>query len=367
MGRYDYPTVKSEWSRTSPDDEDWEGLCHGWAPASFFFTEPRPITLTNPDGINVPFGSSDIKALLTYFVAEYSSSTRNKRFVGDRCKYDLDSNEEAADSSACSDINAGSFHVIIANQIGIMKQGFLGDRDRGIEVWNQPIMGYDTSVTRTRSTSRGTDVTVSTRMYYGQETSPRWDAHDPRIVYETFRYTLNLDRNGNIVGGDHITFNRPDFFYNAELGSFTGYFSTLQTIYQRSVGISSPRTPSVAMASPSVAEPSPLVLNATVLAERTGSFGTGESPYPNNHVASWSIQSPGSNSIVISFTSFATERHRDTVKIYEGSNGDGALVAVLHGHELPNDVVVRGDGALIVFESDDSTPDDGFEATYEAL
>jgi hypothetical protein len=28
-GRYDYPTVRSEWGRTSPNDEYWEGLCHG--------------------------------------------------------------------------------------------------------------------------------------------------------------------------------------------------------------------------------------------------------------------------------------------------------------------------------------------------
>ena len=28
-GRYDYPTVKAEWQRTSPQDEYWEGLCHG--------------------------------------------------------------------------------------------------------------------------------------------------------------------------------------------------------------------------------------------------------------------------------------------------------------------------------------------------
>lgn len=28
-GRYDYPTVQSEWQRTSPNDAQWEGLCHG--------------------------------------------------------------------------------------------------------------------------------------------------------------------------------------------------------------------------------------------------------------------------------------------------------------------------------------------------
>lgn len=37
--RFDYPTVKSEWQRTAPTDAKWEGLCHGWAPASLYYHE----------------------------------------------------------------------------------------------------------------------------------------------------------------------------------------------------------------------------------------------------------------------------------------------------------------------------------------
>ena len=32
VGRYDYPTVNAEWQRTSPQDEQWEGICHGYVP-----------------------------------------------------------------------------------------------------------------------------------------------------------------------------------------------------------------------------------------------------------------------------------------------------------------------------------------------
>ena len=67
--RLDYPTVKSEWRRTSPSNPNWFGLCHGWAPASKLFREPGPVTLTASNGIRVPFGSSDVKALLTYLLA----------------------------------------------------------------------------------------------------------------------------------------------------------------------------------------------------------------------------------------------------------------------------------------------------------
>jgi hypothetical protein len=80
-GRYDYPTVKSEWQRCSPQDPTWTGLCHGWAPASMAYLQPYPVNLTNKDGILVPFGSSDVKALLTYFVAQYEDGFSSTEYV----------------------------------------------------------------------------------------------------------------------------------------------------------------------------------------------------------------------------------------------------------------------------------------------
>jgi hypothetical protein len=35
------------------------------------YRQPHAVTLVNADGISVPFGSSDVKALLSYFTAEY--------------------------------------------------------------------------------------------------------------------------------------------------------------------------------------------------------------------------------------------------------------------------------------------------------
>jgi len=67
MGNYDYPTVYSERKRTSPDMEDWQGICHGWVPAAIQIDEPKPYTATNSDGVSIPFGSSDIKGLLSYY------------------------------------------------------------------------------------------------------------------------------------------------------------------------------------------------------------------------------------------------------------------------------------------------------------
>ena len=70
VGRLDYPTVLSEWRRTAPPAPQDSGLSSGWAAASVLYDEPGPVTLTAPSGLRIPFGSSDVKALLTYFLRE---------------------------------------------------------------------------------------------------------------------------------------------------------------------------------------------------------------------------------------------------------------------------------------------------------
>ena len=43
-------------------------------------------------------------------------------FVGERCKYDLQNHPDRENDTACADLNAGAFHVIIANLLGTGKQ-----------------------------------------------------------------------------------------------------------------------------------------------------------------------------------------------------------------------------------------------------
>lgn len=50
--------------------------------------QPDAVTLKNADGITIPFGSSDVKALLSYFLAEYN--TVPTPYLGERCNIDLD-------------------------------------------------------------------------------------------------------------------------------------------------------------------------------------------------------------------------------------------------------------------------------------
>jgi hypothetical protein len=72
----------------------------------------------NADGIPVYFGSSDVKALLTYWVANYDEAVSSSSIVGRRCAYDIADDPRLAETPECSDINPGSFDVLVSNLIG---------------------------------------------------------------------------------------------------------------------------------------------------------------------------------------------------------------------------------------------------------
>lgn len=127
--------------------ETWWGLCHAWAPASIMEDEPlEPVEYNG-----VTFDVSDVKALLTM---EYDKV--DSLFIGSRCNRVL--SEETAEriglpvierdetgrvvNDECRNVNAGTFHIIVTNFIGLMDRSVIMDKDFEYEVWNQPITGY---------------------------------------------------------------------------------------------------------------------------------------------------------------------------------------------------------------------------------
>jgi hypothetical protein len=233
-GSYDYPLVESERSRTSPDDPSWFGLCHGWAPAAINFTEPKPVTVTSVDGIEVPFGSSDIKALLTY--AQQDSD--DMRFVGQRCNPGDD-----PDSPQCRSVNAGSFHVILANQLGLVGEAFVANIAPRDEVWNQPVFGFKTRViSESASVYPGaapgtvTIAHVESQMQYISEIGAHWDArpydrYPNQASSRTYRYKLELNSDGEIIGGEWDDASHPNFLWAQDPPELTGYWQKLAEVY----------------------------------------------------------------------------------------------------------------------------------------
>jgi hypothetical protein len=243
IGDYRYGTVETERNRVSPRNETWEGICHGWAPAAINFEEPKPVVLANQDGIKIPFGSSDVKALLSYYQGQIKRLPAP--MLGDRCYDDIAANPARAIDPSCRDTNAGAFHIVLANQIGIRQQGFVADVTRDYMVWNQPVHAFTSRVLRTQAPSPGAapgtveEKLIETVMTYTVEVDPQWDAlvgtpgHSDDAA--TYLYRVELDRNGEIIGGEWETEERPDFLWTQPRPQFEGRWSPLETIYRAAI------------------------------------------------------------------------------------------------------------------------------------
>jgi hypothetical protein len=253
MGDYKYTLTRKILGRYTTRDLWWEGICHGWAQAATNYPEPAKVLITNPDGIKVPFGSSDVKALLA--MHEASNFGGKFAFTGRRCKVggkvegegdDRDRNPnppepELANSPDCKDVNAGAFHAVITNMLGIHGRGFVADIDRFNDVWNQPVTSYSSTVIGEEVVSEfesaqgvSRKMRVKTKMTYGEELkffTPELAATGARnfvskepvtgTVHQEFRskpyeYILELDSSGKIVGGEWISETRPDFLWMYE-------------------------------------------------------------------------------------------------------------------------------------------------------
>jgi hypothetical protein len=234
-GHYDYPLTHRVYEQVA-GSASWEGICHGWSAAALLYVEPAPVELVNPDGIRVRFGSSDVKALLSYFYAWDAATPAHNlglRCDGRRSPYD-----------ACGeDANAGAFHIILANEIGLKHVGFIADVDPSPEVWNQPVYAYESSVISERGPSRnsaiGTDrqVLVETKMTYSEESVSQWEpvsgTEKFRHTTVVYRYWLELNASGEIIGGSWASRKRPDFIWTKEKApAFTGDLADLTRIYK---------------------------------------------------------------------------------------------------------------------------------------
>jgi hypothetical protein len=224
VGDYRYTLVQAERVRTSPTKLRWEGICNGWAAASMLFSEPKPVELQSVEGITLPFGASDVKALLSYYMAFYG---QGYRMISERCE----SREDKA-SPECRDMNAGSFHILLANYLGYLKRPFLMDIAQQETVWNHPIYGFDSKVLEEKfgaspGAAPGTvkEVSIQTKMTYATETEPTWEQTGTYQVVKHYEYRLELDARDNIIGGEWLQENRPDFGWQLAFSRFYDAYS----------------------------------------------------------------------------------------------------------------------------------------------
>ncbi|MDW5419094.1 hypothetical protein R6242_21205 [Iodobacter sp. CM08] len=231
--------------------ESWEGLCHGWAPASYMYQRPsRSITLYNAAGKAVTFRPSDIKALNTLLWARLSYKTK---FIGGRCNIQNPKTDEIGRilDKDCNDNNPGSFHLALINQIGINKRSLVFDATYDYQVWNQPITAYNLTYYNPETGSiskRAQDVMIAKEKYskdkfkkyrsregdsvvgvkltvdYVLETKPSTKESDSpandSVTQVTYYYDLELNsKTGKVVGGEWHQKGHPDFLWTPSAGS----------------------------------------------------------------------------------------------------------------------------------------------------
>lgn len=217
--------------------EDWWGSCHAWTPAAILEREPlEPVTING-----VRFETSDIKALL---ISLYDESTQIA--IGDRCSLanpPRDATGRIIDA-ACRNTNAGTFHLLLANLLGVQARAFGEDRVTDLQVWNQPLIGYRLPVSREITAAQANALLgvagdaypynpaakrfaeVAADVDYVVEAYPSTRPSSPHIDdyvrTDHYRYVLELDQAGAIIGGEWIAArsggtyaqnDRPDYLW----------------------------------------------------------------------------------------------------------------------------------------------------------
>ncbi len=213
MGKYDYPLKQEVSGIATPSAKWWSGVCDGWSLAALQYKEPKAVDMKNPDGVVIPFGSSDVKGLMSYAAARHFEVQTKQ--VGGRC-FGIG---RIFGNSSCADINAGALHVVLANQIGIKKEGIVMEKDPGPQIWNQATYGFQFKLLGSARPDSGSyGVRVQAIVYYSDELEKsEWDpvvgtAKNVEGKLE-LDYILDLDSSGNIIGGSFIGSNRPDFVW----------------------------------------------------------------------------------------------------------------------------------------------------------
>ncbi len=232
MGHYDYPLRKEVNSSVANENaETWEGMCNGWAVASYLHVEPQPKTLTNPDGIQIPFGAEDIKGLLSYYYS-YHHAPEVKAKVGESC-----------DARNCQDdVTAATFHLALANTIGMKKSALLMDLDRTRDVWNHPVVAFESEYRGNAEihdgVTPGTHSVIkikTTVTYVDEELNQTWvpviGTGNQLETVQIYQYWLHLDRDGMVIGGEWKSNERPDYLWTMnEAPAFEGNFVGLKDL-----------------------------------------------------------------------------------------------------------------------------------------
>lgn len=242
---------KYYYDRNDGEVETWMGICHGWAPASYMVKRPlKKIQVPAYDGKLLNFYPSDIKALSSLLWAKARFPVK---FLGGRCNSqepNLDEDGIRVIDQECFDVNPAAWHMSIVNQVGRQKKSFVFDATYDYQVWNQPVISYKIryfnpnsmdavdsleeavikkeefekdNFAKYRSSEARQFVGIFMNVEYGVEVDPQQREEDS-VQYDRsheadYIYDLELDAEGNIVGGEWYNLYHPDFIWDPADGA----------------------------------------------------------------------------------------------------------------------------------------------------
>ncbi|TNF30503.1 MAG: hypothetical protein EP319_04915 [Deltaproteobacteria bacterium] len=231
--------------------ETWMGICHGWAPASYMVKRAqKKIQIPAYDGKLLNFYPADIKALSSLLWAKARFPVK---FLGGRCNSkepNLDDEGIRVIDQECFDVNPAAWHMSMVNQVGRNQRSFVFDATYDYQVWNQPVISYKIryfnpndmkakdsleeamikkeefekdNFAKYRSSEARQYVGIFMNVEYGVEVDPRQREEDSerfdRSHDADYIYDLELDEEGNIIGGEWYNLYHPDFIWDPADGA----------------------------------------------------------------------------------------------------------------------------------------------------
>lgn len=201
----------------------WFGLCDGWSLASSLEPEPVKIVKAKSDsGPVIDFYPEDIKALMAYY---YALAPKYYVTAGGRCDRKTVTKDAQGRivESECRDINPATFHLALDRYVGDPKQKLIFDISRDEMIWNYPVYSYQIQYSNLRrlvtdssylhaASSTQFLVNVSAWVNVIGGIAPTTRVGPQRsFSQKNWTYVLELDGNYNIVGGEWISDQHPDF------------------------------------------------------------------------------------------------------------------------------------------------------------
>lgn len=221
----------------------WEGICHGWALAAGGYPRPeKTVTITLPNGKRLPFYPDDVKALVSLMFANSvvqdnvvveglrcnEKNVRTDEFGRNIDRLPVKEGEEV--QPRCADVHPAVWHASLVNLTGVQGRAFVVEIDYHATVNNHPLSGYKfewfnpktgktgdlgasivnlvdlkDAYAASRSPHAVKLVGVDMKMLYTDWQNPKEEETDSvendKIKGQKFMYDLELDAQGNIVGG----------------------------------------------------------------------------------------------------------------------------------------------------------------------